>query len=289
MLYTVHSSKYKFKAFKEPQNPPSGNQHYDTSMYFSKLLCVFICEFSQNDTFLCLFFLLRNVCVHLFMLIKISPVNRVFQATPSSELCRGLNLPFHGTDTSLAPLTLPSGATEWRQSTSFYCIYHISAPGETENPVSSSGSSEPLDTVPICIPDLNPTARAAFIHSPDSLWRIILGPGSVPFAKDIDEQDCFLAFRCSELGGEEELENNGAVWVGAGSCRGTLYLVSWVALGSAFTESAVCAHQTVCCLSRKLSHSALCARCSRTIPDLRCLLNEPSVCFVLICTRNPHS
>lgn len=148
-----------------------------------------------------------------------------------------------------------------------------------QTPISRPGSSDLRRR-----PSLGPMARAGATHSRDSTG-VGVGPCPLPAAKDTEEQGSLLPSGCSESGGGFHSVKV-AIWgqrhePQGGLCAGCPAL----ARGSAVTESAVCAHQTVSRWSRAPSHSS--RRPHGSCPGR--LLSEPSVCFVLICTSNPRS
>lgn len=115
-----------------------------------------------------------------------------------------------------------------------------------------------------------------------------MGPGSLPAAKNTDKQGHFLPSGCSELRWGVRVKVNDACGVSAVSHRESFTpgVLGWP---SAFTQS------TLSVLTRLGAARAgsppihLCVTVPRTVPDYGCLLDEPSVCFVLIYTSNPHS
>lgn len=153
-------------------------------------------------------------------------------------------------------------------------------------PRETANSFSPQVFRPQAPPSLDPTARAAARHSRDSTG-ISVGPCSLLAAKDTDKQGSLLPSGCSESGGGYQ----SVKVAGRGQChepQGELCArYPALARDSAVTESAVCAHQTVSRWSQHPSTHLGAQHLHSSCPG--CLLSEPSVCFVLICTSNPRS
>lgn len=115
-----------------------------------------------------------------------------------------------------------------------------------------------------------------------------MGPGSLPAAKNTDKQGHFLPSGCSELRWGVRVKVNDVCGVSAVSHRESFTpgVLGWP---SAFTQSMLSVLTRLGAARAGSPPIHLCVTVPRTVPDYGCLLDEPSVCFVLIYTSNPHS